>query len=70
MTKPVSATAPQPGAAAGAGPRWAQPLRVHLGVAMVALLVAIAGAVMASAVRRAATEATRLPGLPAARDLR
>lgn len=33
-------------------------------------LGAIAGDVMASAVVRAATEATRLPGLPAARDLR
>ena len=45
--QPTSAAAPQPGAPAGASPRWAQPLRVHLGVVMVALLVAIAGAIIA-----------------------
>jgi len=47
MTRPASPAAPQPGAPADARPSWAQPLRVHLGVAMVALLVAVAGTIIA-----------------------
>jgi len=38
MTKPVSPAAPQPGTPVGPSAPWAQPLRVHLGVVMVALL--------------------------------